>query len=313
MISKVTSKIRRKIHKRTVYKFPETCDGWEKLDSPVLGGTSDGSIYDPCIRKVGDIYVMFVSHRNSKSIIRYESLDGYKWKNPIVILKPKDINLWDNRVCRGNFIIKNDVWYLWYTGMCEGYACIGLAVSNDGINFERCQADPIITPEQPFEKNAVMNPCVIWDSEINMFKMWYSAGNIYEPDILCYATSDDGIKWEKYSGNPIFEPGQYFYDKYKVGGCDVVKYKDSYYQFYIGYENVDNARICLATSLDGILWKRNKNNPILSATPNGWDADAVYKPSIYIDEENSVILLWYNGRTGNTEHIGLARKKLSKS
>lgn len=37
----------------------------------------------------------------------------------------------------------------------------------------------------------------------------------------------------------------------------------------------------------------------------GW-TNAVYKPSIVLDEENNKFLLWYNGRTNHCEQIGMA-------
>ena len=75
-------------------------------------------------------------------------------------------------------------------------------------------------------------------------------------------------------------------------------------------ENIDNARICTAESDDGIHWKRNKQNPILAATKSAWDSDAVYKPSVYFDEIENKALLWYNGRKGHDEYIGVATKKM---
>ena len=77
--------------------------------------------------------------------------------------------------------------------------------------------------------------------------------------------------------------------------------------FYIGYEDIDTARICLARSKNGITaWERCPANPIISPTPDSWDADACYKPSVICDEENNRRLLWYNGRKGGAEYIGLA-------
>lgn len=155
-----------------------------------------------------------------------------------------------------------------------------------------------------------MNPCVLWDDADSVFKMWYSAGEKFEPDVLCLATSKDGINWEKHGQNPVFTHGIDKYDQCKVGGCDVVKVNGRYLQFYIGYENIDNARICVAESNDGIDWKRIKQNPILSPTKGAWDSDAVYKPSVCFDIKKNNAYLWYNGRKGHNEYIGLATKKL---
>lgn len=301
--------VRRALNRRTAYDYPPENDGWIKYGSPILGGEA-GTFYDPFVRRIDNHYIMIVSHRNTKSIVRCDSNDGIHWSNPVSVLKPNKESGWEDRVNRACYWIKDGVWYLWYTGMNEKEAKIGLAVSKDGYSFKRYQQNPIIVPTESHEQGAVMNPCVLWDDADFVFKMWYSAGEKFEPDVLCLATSKDGINWEKHGQNPVFTHGVDKYDQCKVGGCDVVKVNGRYLQFYIGYENIDNARICVAESNDGIDWKRIKQNPILSPTKGAWDSDAVYKPSVCFDIKKNNAYLWYNGRKGQNEYIGLATKKL---
>ena len=93
-----------------------------------------------------------------------------------------------------------------------------------------------------------MIPHVIYDDDEKLFKMWYSAGETYEPDVICYATSKDGINWAKYKNNPIFRPNKIksSLDFYKVGGSDVHRIsKNKYLMFYIGYSDINTARIFL--------------------------------------------------------------------
>ena len=301
--------VRRALNRRTAYDYPPENDGWIKYGSPILGGEA-GTFYDPFVRRIDNHYIMMVSHRNTKSIVRCDSNDGIHWSNPVSVLKPNKESGWEDRVNRACYWIKDGVWYLWYTGMDEKEAKIGLAVSKDGYSFKRYQQNPIIVPTESHEQGAVMNPRVLWDDADSVFKMWYSAGEKFEPDVLCLATSKDGINWEKHGQNPVFTHGIDKYDQCKVGGCDVVKVNGRYLQFYIGYENIDNARICVAESNDGIDWKRIKQNPILSPTKGAWDSDAVYKPSVCFDIKKNNAYLWYNGRKGHNEYIGLATKKL---
>lgn len=301
--------VRRALNRRTAYDYPPENDGWIKYGSSILGGEA-GTFYDPFVRRIDNHYIMMVSHRNTKSIVRCDSNDGIHWSNPVSVLKPNKESGWEDRVNRACYWIKDGVWYLWYTGMNEKEAKIGLAVSKDGYSFKRYQQNPIIVPTESHEQGAVMNPCVLWDDADSVFKMWYSAGEKFEPDVLCLATSKDGINWEKHGQNPVFTHGIDKYDQCKVGGCDVVKVNGRYLQFYIGYENIDNARICVAESNDGIDWKRIKQNPILSPTKGAWDSDAVYKPSVCFGIKKNNAYLWYNGRKGHNEYIGLATKKL---
>ena len=62
----------------------------------------------------------------------------------------------------------------------------------------------------------------------------------------------------------------------------------------------------MARSKDGITgWVRHAGNPIVRPTPDGWDADACYKPyAVYAHDR---WWLWYNGRNHQLEQIGLVQ------
>jgi hypothetical protein len=146
----------------------------------------------------------------------------------------------------------------------------------------------------------------MWDESTEIYRMWYSGGEQYEPDAIGYATSRDGRSWTKLAGNPIFKANpEAPWERYKVAGCQVLRLGAWYYMFYIGFRDIDHAQIGVARSLDGITgWQRHTANPIIRPGINQWDHDACYKP--YAIFEGRRWLLWYNGRRGNVEQIGLA-------
>ena len=139
--------------------------------------------------------------------------------------------------------------------------------------------------------------------------MQYAAGETYEPDVIGYATSKDGIKWNKYGNNPILERRKknFYLDNYKVGACDIHKLSNNHYlMFYIGYSDLHTARIFVAKSKNGIdNWKRSFN-PIIKPEKNKFDSNACYKPSAIYNIIDNKWMLWYNGRNEGTELIGLA-------
>jgi predicted GH43/DUF377 family glycosyl hydrolase len=164
----------------------------------------------------------------------------------------------------------------------------------------------VLSPDQPWEKVAVMCPHVQWDESAKLFHMWYSGGEQYEPDAIGYATSPDGKAWTKFAGNPVFHSDpKHAWEQYKVTACQVVRQGGWQYMFYIGFHDVDHARIGIARSRDGIgNWERLPANPILGPGAGKWDADACYKPFAIFDKGKW--MLWYNGRAGHVEQIGLA-------
>jgi len=53
------------------------------------------------------------------------------------------------------------------------------------------------------------------------------------------------------------------------------------------------------------------NNPIVAPEPepDSWNCDATYKPFALYDEVGGQWLLWYNGRCGDLERIGVSSLK----
>ena len=75
--------------------------------------------------------------------------------------------------------------------------------------------------------------------------------------------------------------------------------------FYIGFRDEAHAQIGIARSRDGLsAWHRHPANPIIRPGRGRWDHDAVYKPFAVLEANRW--LLWYNGRHGSVEQIGLA-------
>lgn len=282
---------------------------WHKYaGNPVLGGPEMGTCFDVFLTREGGEYRMYFSWRPKKSIAACRSADGIHWGAPEILLSPRPESGWEDDVNRNCVLRRDGRWHMWYTGQARGYSWIGYAVSDDGHRFERASDQPVLFSERPFEGMSVMNPFVMWDEGRRVYRMWYSAGETYEPNVLCYAESADGLDWKKLPANPIYVVDQgSAWERQRVGGCQVIRHGGWYYLFYIGYEDIHTARIGAARSKNGVTgWQRCPGNPIVSPTAGEWDACACYKPFALPDEAHGRWMLWYNGRSENREYIGLA-------
>ncbi len=291
------------------YDYEPERGNWRKFEgNPILGGPEMGTCFDVHVHRIAGGYRMYFSWRPKKSVAFVESADGIHWGEPRLLVSPRPESGWEDDINRNCVVVRDGLWHLWYTGQARGFSRIGYAKSSDGVNFRRVGDEPVMIPEFPWEKQSVMNPFVLPGGGKGGFRMWYAAGETYEPNALGFAESEDGIHWRKSPCNPIFIHGTEQYDKERVGGCEVVENPDgSYTMFYIGYEDIHTARICAATSPDGVTrWTRLQANPLLSPSLDSWDSAACYKPSALYDRENDRWMLWYNGRTANREYIGLA-------
>lgn len=284
---------------------------WEKyMNKPILGDSETGTLFDPFVMVDNDgKYRMYVSWRDMGAIAVTTSDDGINWEQLKIVLEKDESTGWEKIINRATVVYKDGKYHMWYTGQENGISKIGYAISDDGYNFKRNGREPIMIPEKEWENKSVMNPHVIYDEDEKIYKMWYAAGETYEPDVIAYATSLDGITWNKFENNPILKANKdkNTFDNYKVGACDVHKLsKNEYLMFYIGYTNINTARIFTAKSSDGINWIRYGKTPIIEPTKNTFDSDACYKPTVIWDKTKNKWMLWYNGRTGNKEYIGYA-------
>lgn len=291
----------------------ETAAGWVKHPrNPVLGSDL-GIVYDVCVLAEEDGFRMYFSWSDKNAIALTKSKDGVSWSEPTIVLEARPGSAWEEDVNRPVVVAKDGLYHMWYTGQAPGSegsgAKIGYAQSSDGEKFQRLSDAPVLVADVAWEKVATMCPHVMWDDSLGCLRMWYSAGHDDEPDAIGYATSTDGIHWDKYAANPVFLPEQRNeWEQDKVTGTYIMKDGDEFLMFYIGFADVDTASICLARSKDGITgWERHPNNPIIrrSLDPAGWDSESTYKP--YALKTEAGWLLWYNGRKGDDERIGLVR------
>lgn len=279
--------------------------GWRKHPgNPVLGGAL-GTCFDVALLAEKEKFRMWFSWRPQKSLAVVSSPDGVSWSEPVPCLGPEPSTGWEDDINRPAVLRREDGYHLWYTGQTEKNSRLGYATSRDGIHWQRRSPRPVLVPDQPWEKVAIMCPHVLWDAGQRQFRMWYSGGEQYEPDAIGYATSSDGLSWTKHPANPIFQADPTrAWERHKVTACQVVEYDGWHYMFYIGFRDNDHAQIGLARSRDGLSnWERLPTNPMVSPDPNQWDHDACYKPFALFD--GARWRLWYNGRHGNSEQIGL--------
>lgn len=288
----------------------ETSAGWVKSPhNPVLGGKL-GTCFDVSLLEEAGRLRMWFSWRPRKSIALVESADGISWSEPGIVLGPNDGSGWEEQVNRPVVLRGPEGFHMWYTGQAgrgeAGRSGVGYATSADGMRWKRHGAGPVLSPEEPWEKCAVMCPHVIRDEDAGVFRMWYSGGEQYEPDAIGYAESPDGISWTKHAANPVFtaDPGR-AWEREKVAACQVLRHGGWHVMFYVGFETVHLARIGIARSPGGVTgWERHPANPIISPGEGTWDGEACYKPFALPDGERW--RLWYNGRRGHVEQIGLA-------
>ena len=284
---------------------------WAKHpENPILGpGYTVQALFDCCVVPVGDMLRMWLSWRDLRSIAYSESADGVHWSPPRVVLEVDRSILWEkDDINRPHVLQADGTWYMWYTGQNreQGRSAIGLATSPDGVRWERAGAAPVLEPAGGWEKGSVMCPHVLHEG--GRFRMWYSGGEMYEPDAIGYTESTDGVHWRRDPAYPVLSAAG-GWEADRVTAACIVPFEGTYLAFYVGFaQGFEDAAIGLARSRDGITgWERYPHNPIIRPGPEGaWDDCNVYKP--YVVRFGGRWYLWYNAsrRSDRREQIGLA-------
>ena len=222
---------------------------------------------------------------------------------------------WDYFCAADSSVLKDgDTYKMWYTGSGqtetddEIRVRIGYAYSSDGTNWTKYENNPVLEPTPGgWDYVGLETVSVLLDpeaSETERYKMWYAGVDNEETGLYSfgYAYSSDGIEWTKYDGNPILEKGPA--DSWESGspeGPTVIKDNGIFKMWYGAVDTVENGQetdyrsnIGYAESVDGKIWVKHADNPVLPTGNWGeWDASVIQDPFVMkIDE---TYYMWYSG------------------
>jgi len=150
------------------------------------------------------------------------------------------------------------------------------------VKFSPIPENPVFegTGEQTWDSSLRERGYILFDD--GTYKMWYTGYNdsISDLRLLGYATSKDGIHWERFSEQPIL-PEIWTEDMH------VIKYNDLYYMFAEGKGDIAH----LLTSSDGIDWSPKGNLTILKVNGEPIDEGPYGTPTVWV--ENGKKYLFY--------------------
>ncbi len=209
-------------------------------------------------------------------------------------------------------IFYNNKYWLYYIGWQRSSTVpyintIGLALSEDGINFKKISDGPIIgvSKDTPF---GVAKASILIEN--NQFNMWYShytswvnSEKSFRPTYdIRYATSQDGINWKfKDKCIPSSE------NKAVATPC-VRKINDKYHMWYGYRAEIDengksgSYKIGYALSSNKIDWNLEKDQ--IKISDKGWDSEMICYPSVLMMKDK--MFLFYSGNQYGKEGFGYA-------
>jgi predicted GH43/DUF377 family glycosyl hydrolase len=195
----------------------------------------------------------------------------------------------------GSVIRHEDKYYLYYCGWSRGYSvpytwAIGLAVSEDGVNFRKEGKGPLLGPtlREPY-----LQACpIVYKIAENNWLMFYLSGikwikqngKLDSQYVLMRAWSSDGINWVRESETiipPMVE------DECQTS-ASIIQRNGIYHMFFsyrhgtrFRNEKSRGYRIGYASSPDLVTWTRDDGVAGLEPSSSGWDSEMVAYPHLF--------------------------------
>jgi predicted GH43/DUF377 family glycosyl hydrolase len=177
-------------------------ESWTKFSgNPVLSpekGWESDSVFGPCVLIIGSKYYMwYAGGEIPRGVGLATSNDGQTWvkyaANPILKGVP---GTWEDAgMDRPDVIKKDDMYYMYYSGIQGPYTRIGLATSTDGKIWTKSLANPVLDLDKGAWDDTYVADC--WVMKMNdEYYMWYR-GHDGKYSHIGLATSPEGISWRK--------------------------------------------------------------------------------------------------------------------
>lgn len=240
---------------RSYIGYATSADGikWEHYPEPVIY-PGDADAWDslnvgpgPVIMINGKYFMYYFGFRDKYgtwNIGLATSTDGVEWeKYPDPVIYGGDG--WDNKIAASNIQKVGSKYYLYYSGKTWLYDHkIGLAISEDGINWVKFNRNPILGPDKQWEGYGIYWPTIIRVDSV--YKMLYmnSIGGISG---FGRAYSVDGINWIKSELNPVFTWKSSMVSNYRIAYPFILEDDQEYKLYYTAVNNESPVySICLA-------------------------------------------------------------------
>ena len=258
---------------------------------------------DPCVIYFGGRYLLYYSMPPSTNatlpagwaIGIAESTNLLEWRKTGELLPAQECDR--NGLCAPGALVLNGDIHLFYQTYGNGPKdAICHAVSQDGIRFTRDPSNPVFRPSGAWTSGRAI------DAEV------FPVGDQL---LLYFATRDPTMRrqmlgvagadlksdfgraaWKQLCDEPILTP-ELPWERLCIEAPSVIKRDDGYYLFYAGGYNNEPQQIGVATSQDGIHWRRVSDSPLLpNGRPGEWNSSESGHPGIFKDADGRTYLFF---------------------
>jgi predicted GH43/DUF377 family glycosyl hydrolase len=215
---------------------------------PYFGGSSTG--YEKGLLSAGMAYT-----GNDPSTVHLWN----RLKKPIFMATDSDVRWWENNTIYKTWVLLDKSkttgypFVMFYNARGDslkpkkGAERIGLAVSNDMVNWKRIGKEPLINHHKGISGDAVVQKIgKVW--VMFYFGAFWPTRKDHDA-FNRFACSYDLVNWTEWDGEDLISPSEP-YDNWFAHKSFVVKYKGIVYHFYCAVNKAQDRGIAVATSKD---------------------------------------------------------------
>ena len=224
-----------------------------------------------------------------------ESTNLVQWRKVAELLPEQDCDR--NGLCAPGARVIEDKVHLFYQTYGNGTNdALCHAVSDDGLRFRRDPSNPVFRPTGAWNCGRAI------DAEV------FPLGDRL---LLFFATRDPTVKtqmlgvaaaplksdfsrgtWQQLGDGAILKP-ELPWETRCIEAPTLCQRGDTLFLFYAGGYNNDPQQVGVATSKDGVKWKRICNQPLLpNGTPGEWNSSESGHPGLFVDTDSRTWLFF---------------------
>ncbi|MCK5328508.1 MAG: tandem-95 repeat protein, partial [Candidatus Latescibacteria bacterium] len=218
-------------------------------------------VSEPSVLYDGTVYRMwYAGYDGTKLRIGYAtSADGVDWtkhaSNPV--LDAGASGAWDDAgVSSPSVLVDGSGYHMWYSGYDGITMRIGYATSTDGVDWTKHASNPVLDVGAGgvWDSEGVSSPSVLDDG--TGYALFYT-GSDGDHTRIGYATSADGVVWNRDSENLVLDVGgNWAWDSEGLSNPSVLVDETRYSMFYTGYDG-DHLKIGFAVGQESVGQKPN--------------------------------------------------------
>jgi len=286
------------------------------------GTWDDSALWWSCVTVVNDTFYLVYNGTGNwpsepASIGLATSHDGFHFtkslSNPIVAADGSGFDAY--AASGGTLHFENGIWYLYYSGKSTSQSqpgnVIGRASANNPHGPWTQTNDTLLTVGSTGEwDDEFLSPQSILFTD-NGLVMYYWAGESWpnpNAKIGMATSTDEGITWQKYDdpattntpyaeSDPVLIPGSVgSYDDNGIWGCSVLM-MDGKWEMIYGGDSGSKLSLSYATSENGIVWEKDKINPLLNPDQDPLASNTINGPGAVF--WNNTYFVYYSHGVNN--------------